>query len=278
MKGMGLHIDSHVQDLHHVYKTRYFHSKSGDVTALSAEKQDWFAWFSKARAYSNVYNCRDYAKVLKLKTGKTVRKASVKVVHKNKVLQHTYKRSTRISVPQVRTLDSNRESHKSYSIPHKEYTPFVIETSNRFAVLNSMDCPLVHTGNMQAIQPLNVKSVCDAKASSKSNSSIKSCTASNKLANSRSAENIVLGDIKKVSDNVEYQGDHSDTVVLDTEPGIPKEVMESKQTCVDYLACMHQNKEGYGFIPVSSLKLYTGDPTYYQNIPDTRTVYQLLDS
>ena len=141
-----------------------------------------------------------------------------------------------------------------------------------------MDCPLVHTGNMQAIQPLNVKSVCDAKASSKSNSSIKSCTVSNKLANSRSAENIVLGDIKKVSDNVEYQGDHSDTVVLDTEPGIPKEVMESKQTCVDYLACMHQNKEGYGFIPVSSLKLYTGDPTYYQNIPDTRTVYQLLDS
>ena len=89
MKGMGLHIDSHVQDLHHVYKTRYFHSKSGDVTALSAEKQDWFAWFSKARAYSNVYNGRDYAKVLKLKTSKTVRKASVKVVHKNKDLQHT---------------------------------------------------------------------------------------------------------------------------------------------------------------------------------------------
>ena len=91
---MGLHSGSHVQDLHHVYKTRYFHSKSGDITALSAAKQDWFAWFSKAKAYSNVYNGRDYAKVLKLNTGKTMTKDSVKVVHSKKDLQHTNKAST----------------------------------------------------------------------------------------------------------------------------------------------------------------------------------------
>ena len=53
-----------------------------------------------------------------------------------------------------------------------------------------------------------------------------------------------------------------------TDTGIPQHILTQKLGCADHLACLRDNKEGYGFIPVSPLRLYTGDPTYYQNIPD----------
>ena len=52
--------------------------------------------------------------------------------------------------------------------------------------------------------------------------------------------------------------------------------MDNKQSCADYLACVQQNKECYGFIPVSSLRLYTGDPTYYQNIRDIIQLHKIV--
>ena len=45
---------------------------------------------------------------------------------------------------------------------------------------------------------------------------------------------------------------------------------------MDYLACLQDNREGYGFIPVSPLQLYTGDPTYYQNTPDIIRLHRIV--
>ena len=39
---------------------------------------------------------------------------------------------------------------------------------------------------------------------------------------------------------------------------------------------MRDNKEGYGFIPLSPLRLYTGDLTYYQNIPDIIRLHRIV--
>ena len=98
MKGMGLHV----QDLDHVYRTRHFYTKSTDVAVLSAPKQDWFAWFSRAHAYSNVYNGRSYAEVLTVDIDKTVKNYFLRLYIPEKKSQEQRKPSTPISIPQVR--------------------------------------------------------------------------------------------------------------------------------------------------------------------------------
>ena len=60
------------------------------------------------------------------------------------------------------------------------------------------------------------------------------------------------------------------------EQGIPQHVFDNKQSCTDFVACMKDNKDGYGFIPVSPLQLYTGDPTYCQNIPDIIRLHKIV--
>ena len=49
---------------------------------------------------------------------------------------------------------------------------------------------------------------------------------------------------------------------------IPQHILDTKTGCMDYQNCIQQNPESYGFIPVTTLKLYTGEPTYYETIPD----------
>ena len=66
------------------------------------------------------------------------------------------------------------------------------------------------------------------------------------------------------------------TVVHSTETGIPQHILTQKQSCADYVACLQDNKEGYGFIPISPLHLYTGEPTYYQNIPDSIRLHRIV--
>ena len=74
---------------------------------------------------------------------------------------------------------------------------------------------------------------------------------------------VLFSDIDEVFDNIDQQQNvQHDTILHSQEQGIPKHVFENKHTCVDYLACMNDNKEGCGFIPASPLQLYTGDPTY----------------
>ena len=45
---------------------------------------------------------------------------------------------------------------------------------------------------------------------------------------------------------------------------------------MDCLACLQGNKEGYGSILVSHLQLCTGDPTYYQSIPDIICLHRIV--
>ena len=176
-----------------------FYSKSGDVAALSATKQDWFAWLSRANAYSNVHNGRSYVEVLTAGTDKTVRKPFLKSVHTQKKSQQQRKPSTLISIPQVRTPQPNRVFSNSHFIPHKEYTPFAIKTNNKFAALSNMDCAALDTVTRHETAPLlSGQSVSGVKTSSKSNSRIKCCNANNNLDNSLTVEHTLLGDIDEV--------------------------------------------------------------------------------
>ena len=47
-------------------------------------------------------------------------------------------------------------------------------------------------------------------------------------------------------------------------------------TCKEYWQCKEQNGVEFGCIPLSPITLFTGDPTYWEKIPDIITAHELI--
>ena len=58
------------------------------------------------------------------------------------------------------------------------------------------------------------------------------------------------------------------TAMASTELSLP--------TCKEYWQCKEENGVDFGCVPLSPINLFTGDPTYWENIPDTITAHKLI--
>ena len=47
-------------------------------------------------------------------------------------------------------------------------------------------------------------------------------------------------------------------------------------TCAEYWLCKQQNGVDFGCVPLSPIKLFTGDPTYWETIPDIITAHKMI--
>ena len=47
-------------------------------------------------------------------------------------------------------------------------------------------------------------------------------------------------------------------------------------TCAEYWLCKQQNGVDFGRVPLSPIKLFTGDPTYWETIPDIITAHKMI--
>ena len=75
----------------------------------------------------------------------------------------------------------------------------------------------------------------------------------------------------RASPTWERNGEHNgsiQTVTASTELSLPK--------CKEYWQCKEQNGVDFGCVPLSPIKLFTGDPTYWENIPDIITAHKLI--
>ena len=59
---------------------------------------------------------------------------------------------------------------------------------------------------------------------------------------------------------------------FDQRKTIPDHIWVNRFRCADFQACIKQNSSAFGFIPVSPLAIYTGDPKYWETIPDIRCI------
>ena len=54
---------------------------------------------------------------------------------------------------------------------------------------------------------------------------------------------------------------------------IPDHVFAGRHKCMEYNNYVQQNVEDFGFIPLTPLKVYNGDPIHYDQVPDIITVH-----
>ena len=47
-------------------------------------------------------------------------------------------------------------------------------------------------------------------------------------------------------------------------------------TCAEYWLCKQQNGVDFGCVPLSPIMLFTGDPTYWQTLPDIITAHKMI--
>ena len=46
--------------------------------------------------------------------------------------------------------------------------------------------------------------------------------------------------------------------------------------CDEYHRCLEQNRVEFGCVPLSPLRLFTGDPTYWEQIPDILSAHKMI--
>ena len=57
---------------------------------------------------------------------------------------------------------------------------------------------------------------------------------------------------------------------------IPDHVFANRHKCMEYNNCVQQNGEDFGFIPLTPLKVYHGDPIDYDRPPDIITAHKIV--
>ena len=164
--------------------------------------------------------------------------------------------TTKLSMDRI-TITSSVTRHRVNRYSDTEQDPvktFLIDTNNRFHIFQDTE-----------EQISDQKSIFFTRNNSRQSTNHDKCAHVLHHVNTGShIKQSMFSDIDEVFDNKDQQ--QHDTVLHSQEQGIPKHVLTNKHNCADLVACMNDNKEGYGFIPVSPFQLYTGNPTYYQNI------------
>ena len=57
---------------------------------------------------------------------------------------------------------------------------------------------------------------------------------------------------------------------------IPDHVLKDRHKYNDYRACIQQNGESFGFVPLTSLQLYNGDSVKWDSTPDTIHAHHII--
>ena len=272
MMGMDSKVRSHVHTSNQVYKSRCFYNANVDVQPLFASKRDWFAWLQQANAWKTISHGISYAQVV----NKPVNKDNVKCVqNSSSKTDSTFKPSTPVHV--VKDVFQNDVRHRGHGHSHRiqhssKISPII--TKNRFSVLQDP----IHSSDQKS--PSHPSEVSDDRACNQqpnAHAVNHGIPVAHKTNTTSTTDQDCCGDSNKEYDSLEPHAlVQKDTVFQSMETSIPQHVLENKHNCVDYLACLQDNKEGYGFIPVSPLQLYTGDPTYYQNIPDIIRLHRIV--
>ena len=68
--------------------------------------------------------------------------------------------------------------------------------------------------------------------------------------------------------------DHNSIHNLDQR--IPGHVFADRHKCMEHNNCIQQNGNDFGFIPLTSLKKYNGNPVHYDQIPDIITAHYIV--
>ena len=71
---------------------------------------------------------------------------------------------------------------------------------------------------------------------------------------------------------------HTSIDLTNGSKNIPLHILQNKYNQPNYVGCISQNGHKYGFLPLSPLRIYTGDPTYYESIPDIIKLHHLVRS
>ena len=167
---------------------------------------------------------------------------------------------------------SSDKHHKYKIIPYKQVdsTPFL---ENRFAILQSTNPSDTEFMVNQANKP-DTMEIAKRPPLSPSCLSSQSRYFTNSLSTHDQHSVLTVSDKQSthVVDQEEILPDqvlaHTTMDLTNGSKNIPLHILHNKHNQPDYVSCISQNRHKFGFVPLSPLRIYTGDPTYYESIPD----------
>ena len=57
---------------------------------------------------------------------------------------------------------------------------------------------------------------------------------------------------------------------------IPDHVFYDRYNCADFRACIQQNGDTFGFVPLTAMLSYTGQPVHWETIPDIYSSHTMI--
>ena len=63
---------------------------------------------------------------------------------------------------------------------------------------------------------------------------------------------------------------------FDQKKSIPDHIWINRFRCANFQACIEQNGTDFGFIPMSPLEIYTGNPIYWETISEVIEMHRLI--